>query len=464
MSLKSEPKQLTPSAAPPPLRRFLMIAPHFPPCRAVAAKRALCFARNLPDQGWEPAVIALPEEIQRDPALAPLTPEVPMYRRYRGGPIAWLEDKVFTRFGGAQDKGVSVTKPSAASPLTGRALSASRSLSFKGALRELRGLPFDRFTKYIPTLLPGALRFLRAQRCELIYATGGPFSTFILAQLLAKLTGLPLILDLRDPYTVDPIYTGRWSALGLRLAQRIERAQFKRASAVILNTKASQDAYRQAYEGVIPAERFTFIRNHFDPSLYDGQPTPPGAEGPFKIIFFGHLTPIRNSVLFLDALKALIDERDLSPSQLRFYTLGDRTSADTQQVQALGLSAYVEALPWLPFTESRALLGSCDLLLDLTSERHYMRISGKLYDYLAAERPILCLSENEEMRQIFEATQAGRVVSNDISLVTQALGDFYDQKRSGVPFEPNREAVYQMSAGPAAERLAWLLNEATSQR
>ena len=89
-----------------------------------------------------------------------------------------------------------------------------------------------------------------------------------------------------------------------------------------------------------------------------------------------------------------------------------------------------------------------------------MRISGKLYDYLAAERPILCLSENAEMKLIFEQTKAGRVVPNDVMRVVEALGEFYDQKRAGSPFEPDKAAVYQMSAKPAAEKLAKLLDEA----
>lgn len=440
-------------------RRFLMIAPHFPPCRAVAAKRALCFARNLPEFGWEPAVISLSEDVQRDPVLVPLTPQVPMYRKYRSGPIAWFEDHVLTKFGGSAERAVSITRPSREAK-NERPAHLGRMVNPLYLFKQLKGLPFDRFARYMPTLIPGALKFLKTERCEAIYATGGPFSSFILAHALAKITGLPLILDLRDPYTVDPIYTGRWSALGLRIAKYLERRQFRRASAVILNTISSQDRYIEAYRGELPSERFTFIRNHFDPTLFGNKPNPPGQEGVFKIIFFGHLTPIRNSVLFLDAFRAFIDQRALSPEDVKFYTLGERTSADGEHVKDLKLGDYVEALPWLPFTESRALLGSCDLLLDLTSERHYMRISGKLYDYLAAERPILCLSENAEMKLIFDQTNAGRVVSNEIDQVVKALSHFYDQKRSGTPFEPNREAVYQMSARPAAEKLARILNEA----
>jgi glycosyltransferase involved in cell wall biosynthesis len=453
----------TPIDHPQTPRRFLMIAPHFPPCRAVAAKRAMCFARHLPQYGWEPAVIALSEDVQRDPILVPMTPQVPMYRHYRSGPIAWIEDHVFTKFGGQKNRAVSVTKPSPVPSSVNQPLSPLRILSPLYYVRQLKGLPFDRFARYMPTLIPGALRFLKAHNCEAIYATGGPFSSFILAHILAKFTGLPLILDLRDPYTVDPIYTGRWSALGLRIARTLERRQMMRASAVILNTMTSRDAYIEAYRDLLPAERFTFIRNHFDPELFGPLPDPPKAKGTFTIIFFGHLTPIRNSCLFLDALRAFIDERTLTPQEIRFYTLGDRTSQDGEYTRELNLEAYVEALPWVPFTESRTLLGTCDLLLDLTSERHYMRISGKLYDYLAAERPILCLSENTEMKLIFDQTKAGMVVPNNVKLVTKALGTYYDQKRANIPFQANQQEVYHFSAKPAATKLAALLDATTQQ-
>ena len=92
------------------MRRFLMIAPHFPPCRAVAAKRALCFARNLPKLGWEPAVVALPEDVQRDPELDSLIPEVPLHRWYRGGPLAWFEDSVISLWSD-KDRTTTVAKP-----------------------------------------------------------------------------------------------------------------------------------------------------------------------------------------------------------------------------------------------------------------------------------------------------------------------------------------------------------------
>ena len=44
------------------------------------------------------------------------------------------------------------------------------------------------------------------------------------------------------------------------------------------------------------------------------------------------------------------------------------------------------------------LLGTADVLLDLTSPRHGLRIAGKLYDYLCAQRPILSMSTTQVAR------------------------------------------------------------------
>ena len=207
------------------MRRFLMIAPHFPPCRAVAAKRALCFARNLPELGWEPAVVALPEDVQRDPELDSLIPEVPLHRWYRGGPLAWFEDSVISLWSD-KDRTTTVAKPLTTPKAKGRWSWVRRLNPFTWT----RGLPIDKFAKYQPTQVWGALRFLRAHQCEAIYATAGPFSTCLLAYTLSKITGLPMVLDLRDPFTVDPIYTKRFSPLGMRVALSLERREGHRGT------------------------------------------------------------------------------------------------------------------------------------------------------------------------------------------------------------------------------------------
>ena len=59
-----------------PVRKLLLLAPHFPPCAAVAVHRMLGLVRHLPAHGWESIVVAPPSVPHEpdDPALAALVP------------------------------------------------------------------------------------------------------------------------------------------------------------------------------------------------------------------------------------------------------------------------------------------------------------------------------------------------------------------------------------------------------
>jgi hypothetical protein len=286
-------------------RPFLMISPHFPPSRLIGAKRGLTLARNLPRHGWDPAVIALPIDGNRDPALEARVPAVPIWRGFRGGPIAWFEEATQRQSAmrPADDQRAAKARPAAPSGLKAR------------MRRELGGLPVDRYLKFQPWVIGGALRFLRRHRCELIHVSAGPFSGLALAYALAGLTGLPLVCDLRDPWAHDEIYRDAWTPTGQRIAAAVEAAVFRRAGRVVMNSEAALAHYREVYAGVLPAEHFACIRNHFDPELYDPAPPPPGREGPFTVVFFGHLTPVRDGALFFEAWRRFIDAEQLAPGR-----------------------------------------------------------------------------------------------------------------------------------------------------
>jgi hypothetical protein len=110
--------------------------------------------------------------------------------------------------------------------------------------------------------------------------------------------------------------------------------------------------------------------------------------------------------------------------------------------------------------QSRALLGRADVLLDLTGPRHHLRIAGKLYDYLAAGRPVLSVSNNPEVAEIHTLTQIGRCVGHDAAAIAEALSRFLDEKRRAVPFTPNADAVASFSAAPAAAKMAAIFDDA----
>ncbi|MCA9541290.1 MAG: glycosyltransferase, partial [Myxococcales bacterium] len=407
---------------------FLLISPYFPPMNYVGAKRALHFCRHLPAHGWTPAVVALPADIERDAALDALVPDVPLLRNLRGGPVAWLED-LGDRF---------VADPvSAASG--GRKGPAKAKGPLTAKLDDLRALAagtlgvLDRFAKYLPWALPRVIAFARKHRCKLVYANSGPVSANLLADAVARALNLPVVHDLRDPWSLEPNFRARWNANGAALVERLEAAWFARADRVILNTRAAYEAHVEAYADRLPAERFTFIRNQFDPDLYGEPAAPPAADDPFRIIYYGHLRPSKNAGLFVEALHRFIAEEAIAPGGLEFHTFGDVTRDDAAAVEALGLTPYFFHRDWLPFTDSPSVLGGADLLLDLMGPGHHLQISGKIYDYFAAGRRILAISPNHELDDIFAETGAGTRVDLNADAIVKGLRAAWRARKAGAP-------------------------------
>lgn len=425
-------------------RRYLMVSPLFPPSSFVGAKRALHFARNTPKFGWEPAVVCLPRSADRDPALEPLVPDVPVLEALRQGVVARFEDRWLRSAG----KGRHYRRSAQ--------LSGQRFGDLKKRLRRFVQFPLERSAAYIPSAVSDCVDFMNRHGCEVIYVNASPFAALLLGALIHRRTGAPLVLDLRDPWSIEPNYRAAWGAWQRAFVDRTEAACFRRASFIVLNTEASRDAYRTAYAGRIPSERFTFIRNHFDPALYEPAPARQRSNQAFRIAYYGHLRPAKNGGLFLQALSRVIEELRLSPADIRFEMFGERTDIEDKAIAELGLAGFVHEHEWVPFFRIREALSQADVLLDLMGSQHHLQISGKIYDYFALGGRILSVSNNPEIGRILDESGMGSQVDLDVTALARWLSDAYRHRGSWTAPDPKRLEPYQAEA--AARKLTELFD------
>src|SRR5262249_44006805 len=157
--------------------------------------------------------------------------------------------------------------------------------------------------------------------------------------------GLPLVLKIRDPWSLHesghsaPLAAGE--RIRLRVVSALERRFLSEAAGVIINTRRALSAYQARYpflEG-----RASLVRNHFDLGLYE---QPPEGEPPPSRFTLIHTGTLRAETTVDDigaALRRLIDREKLTPADVVLRQLGRMTRYEWDRISDLGLTAYFEA-------------------------------------------------------------------------------------------------------------------------
>jgi glycosyltransferase involved in cell wall biosynthesis len=143
---------------------------------------------------------------------------------------------------------------------------------------------------------------------------------------------------------------------------------------------------------------------------------------------------------------------------------GDFRSTDRKYAAALGLGDRLQLLPYRTRREALALQRDSDALLLLIPEaggRGRGVLSGKVFEYLAAERPILAaVPPDGEAAALVREVGAGVVVApDDVEGTAAALGELEAKWRAGAltgsPLAPDQRA--RLSRRARAEELSALL-------
>src|SRR4029077_6212479 len=100
---------------------------------------------------------------------------------------------------------------------------------------------------------------------DVIWATAGPVSSFIVAQKASKQTGVPYVLDFRDAWTIIPT---EFDLLKPGWARYFEKRRMFRllggAQAVVFRYDTEAECFWRAYPGALNASRIFIIPNGYD--------------------------------------------------------------------------------------------------------------------------------------------------------------------------------------------------------
>jgi glycosyltransferase involved in cell wall biosynthesis len=412
--------------------RVLLVTMYFPPAGGGGVQRSLKLAQYLPALGVETHVLAPddPKWVHRDPEL-----RVPTQ--------AWIHR-------------VRYVGPCARKPA--EELRASQGLEralVQAQVTTRRLLVPDASVTWNLTAIPAAIRIARREEIDVVITTSPPGSVHFVGAAVQAATSTRWLADLRDPLVANQQRRSDTAAARVRQAanEGVAKLVARRADAISCVSEAIAEEIRGlGARGIVRV-----IANGCDFDDFDGLDYTPAAR--FRITHAGSFFGRRDPRPFLQAFK------DSGVDGVARF-VGDFRSSDEEWAKSLGLGDRLQLVPYAPRSESLRLQRDSEALLLLVPDadgRGKGVLSGKVFEYLAAGRPILAVVPPDgAAADLVRQTRAGIVVApDDVDGMRVALEVLHSRFRDGGlhDTELSKATRDRLSRRARVEELAALLEE-----
>ena len=408
------------------MKRVLIISYYWPPTGGSGVQRWVKFAKYLPSEGWQPVIYTPenPEQLAVDESLAAEVPEDAEIVKTRIIEPYELYKRVLRRSGHSKEA-VEVNPVNAQNKsLLQKAAMWIRGNLFRPDPRCLWIRPSVRFLK----------KYLAEHPVDLIVSTGPPQSMHMIGLRLSRETGLPWIADFRDPWTKIFYFkhlsmtsaTEKWH-------RKMEKKVLDEASAVVAVSPLVQQEFQEMTD--TPVE---LITNGFDECDFSSEQCTEaygGASEEFIITHTGLFAADGNPTVLWDVLAEKCRTDETFKKLLRIKLIG---KTDDQILKALtdrGLEDSMINMGYQPHSVAVEQQRQASLLiLPLRKEPEYKAVlPGKLFEYLASQRPILGIGQPDgAMAMIVNETRTGTVIDwEDRKGLTQYIEQCWERHLEG---------------------------------
>jgi glycosyltransferase involved in cell wall biosynthesis len=276
-------------------------------------------------------------------------------------------------------------------------------------------------------VVASARDLLGAIRPSVIIATGPPFVMFVAGRFLARRYRVPLVLDYRDEWTECPFDFVRKGPLD----RWWERRALSSADLVIFTTE-SQRAHQLAVFPGLDAKRCVVIPNGWDPEDGDMQARPSDqASDAATVAFVGNLGEHTPPDPFLDTLASILDRRPTLKTKLTVAFVGQKSPMPMRRLETFAHREILSLLDQVSKDRAVDIMRRARSLLILNDPRLVRYLPGKIYDYLAARRPIIVFGDGGEVAALVRLLGVGVVIPHgDIDTLEEVLDRLLEDQGS----------------------------------
>ena len=427
-------------------------------------QRWVKFSKYLPSEGWQPVIYTPlnPEISSVDDSLAadipseaeilktPIHEPYGIYRRIMGSRSS-TDMKTLTGQGSAAATGGEVN------PINGERKSFKQKLSLF-----IRGNFFipDPRVWWVRPSVRYLKRYLEEHPVDVIVSTGPPHSMHLIARALSRETGIQYIPDFRDPWTKMYYFKH------LRLTKCSEKKHFRLEQAVLDDAARvlAVTSFVQRDFAARTATPVAMIPNGFDEADFAG--AQPESDGFFNIVHTGLFAADGNPLLLWDVLSQKCRDEEFR-SKLRIRIVGKADEEVIASLEERGLKDNIVRTGYVDHARAVCEQRGADLLiLPLRNDPEYaMILPGKLFEYLAARRPVLGIGQPDgAAAEVLSDTGAGTMCWwDDSELMENAVEGAWKRFLASdrKPLEGNIDKYTRRNL---TARLAGLLDEVRAEK
>lgn len=398
-------------------KKVLIVTYYWPPAGGPGVQRWLKFIKYLPDFNIEP-IVYIPKNPTYPILDESLTSEVSDHLTILSQPI-----KEPYRFA--------------------RLLSKNKSNTIsKGIIKEKKSqsvieklMLFVRGNYFIPdarkTWIKPSVAFLSdyiaKENINIVITTGPPHSMHLIGLQLKKRLGVKWLADFRDP----------WTSIGyhkqLKLTTRSQQ-NHKKLESEVLNTAdkviVTSFTTKKEFESITnkPIEVITNGYDKHDIGHVD-------LDIKFTMSHIGSLLSKRNPEVLWQVLKDLVQEHHGFSNNFQLNLVGTVSDEVLESIAYNNLSDYINNVGYLSHKESVIIQKKSQILLliEIDSDETKGIIPGKLFEYMASNRPIIAIGPNaSDVEVIIKDTNTGKYFSyNDYDALKSTILNYFSVYKKG---------------------------------
>ena len=427
----------------------MIITYYWPPSGGAGVQRWLKFTKYFLEFDIQPIVITVDETLASYPVLdESLLKEVPESIRV-------VRTKTNEPFG-------IYKKVAGRKQIPSGGFASGNSSSFKDAL-----MRFFRANFFIPDARMGWNKFAYEAACEIILkekpvtviTSSPPHSTQLIGLKLKEQFGIPWIADMRDPWT-DIYYYKK--LLHTRIAKRIDKNYEKKvlenADKVVVVSESIRRSFIQKSK-LIKQENIVVIPNGFDEKDFENK-TPIQSENKFIITYTGTIAESYSPYKFFNAIAKLI--KNNSDINILFRFIGSMPKEMHDFLKSNFSAKNFEYIHYSPHEKViDYMLRSSVLYLAIPhAEGNKGILTGKLFEYLAARKPIIATGPVDgDAAAIISSCRAGKMfeANDEIGILTylqNLLNEWKINKNISVESEVYKKYSRKNLAGQFAELIS----------